>query len=140
MQLINKRILKIRKKSLCLDGEVTTDIIVFYFYLDDESWCSITVGDGILAIDKSEEPKLKYDIEDNELDFLIREYNHYNEIKGRVRAVYGYFFNGLRDECSGVYFDFDSGESISIIENDDSLSLIYGKYEHFPKPHDLIEI
>lgn len=140
MKLKNKTILKIRKKSLCLDGEVTTDIIAFYFHLDDKTWCSITVGDGVLAIDKSEEPKLKYDIEDNEFDFLIRDYNCYNEIKGRVRAVYGYFLNGLRDECSGVYFDFDSGESLSIIENDDSLSLLYGKYEYFKKPHSLMEV
>lgn len=140
MQLKNKRILEIRKKSLCLDGRVTTDIIVFYFYLDDKTWCSITVCDGVLAIEKVDEPKLKYNIEDNEFDFLIREYNCYAQIESRVRGVYGYFFNGLRDECSGVYFDFDNGESISIIENNDSLRLVYGKYKYFQKPHDLMEI
>ncbi|MBL5864159.1 hypothetical protein JBO49_26500 [Serratia fonticola] len=140
MQLKNHKILEVRKKSFCLEGGITTDAIIYYFYLDDYSWCSIIVCDGFLTIEKVEEPKLKYDIKDNEFNYLITECNCYNEIKGRILGVYGYFFNGLRDECSGVYFYFDTGESISIIENDDSLRLLYGKYERFQKPHDLIEM
>ena len=136
MDIIGKKIIKMRYQSFYLDFKQVCKIIALYIKLDNNNWYKLTSGDGksIFEVEENEPytnkgqklvDEFEYPINDLNLDSLSR--------FGEIQKLEEYIWLGKKDESCGFLISFKNDRKLSIYEKDDCLYLELGEVEFLLK-------
>jgi hypothetical protein len=126
---INRSLQEIRFKSYYCKHQLTCKYIVVFFRFDNY-WFKVVSGDGISEFEYTEEPEIITldSFKEEEYAYPVSNYlgwerNNYR----KLILVQECLWKGKSEASCGFLLKFEPDNYISIIDNDDCLSLIFQK-------------
>lgn len=126
---INRPLEEIRFKSYYCKHQLTCESIVLYFRFDNY-WFKIVSGDGTSEFEYTEEPKIITldSFKEEEYAYPISNYLGWERNKFRkLTLVQECLWKGKSDASCGFLLSFEDDKFITIIDNDDCLSIVFEK-------------
>lgn len=138
-ELLSKEIIEIRVMSFYIELKQICEIIAIYIKTENEYWYKLVISDGISKVEKQLiEPEISplSNIND-EFAYPIKKLEKF-DFNGKIKNIKKYLYNGLKDECFGIYFELENSINFSVIENNDCLKIINGFENNYDKNYTLV--
>lgn len=120
--LLNGKFCEFRARSFYMEGELVSEVLLFFFKLSTSGWNSLSIGEGV-AIISCNVPQCEAQLAgvvNGHVDYPIVPLAELNMFVGKeIRRVFEYRIPGIAG-CIGVYFDC-GGCGFSVVEINDSL-------------------
>ncbi|MGY2442402.1 hypothetical protein [Pseudomonas sp. SDO52101_S400] len=111
-----------------MEGELVSEMLLFFFKLSTSGWNSLSIGEGV-AIVSCNVPECEAQLAgvvDGHIDYPVVSLSELDMFIGKeIRRIFEYQIPGIEAGCIGLYFDC-GGCGFSVAEINDSLSVRNG--------------